>query len=209
MFGIHAVLVGPNLGAGVLAIGKAVDRCAGDSQAIGRIIIVADFNSCLTGRTIVAVIKGAVAYRQIGGFFSSRLAVKQDGLTVGVEGAVLKPHVCAAPSPDGILVGHLILKSAVNEGRLAIQSQLAFNDAIIVDQFVADDAIKATFACLNGHVFEGESRTALIAQHTALSAYRSGNNIHSLRTVALNCYVTTFLTSVCNAIFQFNRGVLG
>ena len=87
MRSIHAVLVCPQLGAGILTVGKAVDRSVGDGQAVGRIIIVADFNSSLTGSTVIAVIEGAFVYDKVGGIFTIRSAVEQDCLAVGVEGA--------------------------------------------------------------------------------------------------------------------------
>ena len=174
MIRIHAVLVCPQRGIGVLAGGKAVDSGAIDRQSVGSVVIVADLDSRLTGSTIVAVIEHAVVHNEIGGVFTIRAAVEQDGLAVGVEGAALEGHIRAAPSPDGVLVRHVVLKFAVDEGGLAEQGQLTLDGAVFIGQLVADDTIEVAFACLNGEVFEGEGRTALIVQLAALRGWWPG-----------------------------------
>lgn len=198
----HAVLVRPQLGAGVLALGKAVDRSVGDGQIVGRIVIVADLNGRLAGSAVFAVVELGVAHRQVRRILRSRLTVEQDGLAVGVEGAVLDLHIRAAPRPDGVLVIHGVFKGAAGEGRLAVERELALDGAAIERQLIADDAVEVAFARLNGHIVKGEVRAALIVQHAALGADRIGDHIHRLRAVALNGDGARISALVGNAVIQ-------
>lgn len=177
---IHAVFVCPQRGIGVFASGKSVNSSVVNGQGIGGVVIITDFNSRFTGSAAIAVIEGAVVYDKIGGIGRSRSAVEQDCLAVGVEGASLERHIRAAPGPDGVLVGHGVVKDAVDEGGLAEQGQLALDGAVLKGQFVADNTIKVAFASLNGEVFECERRATLIVQLSALCADSICNNIYSL-----------------------------
>lgn len=129
---IHAVFVCPQLGTGVFAVSKSVNSSVFNSQGIGGVVIVTDFNSRFTGRAVIAVIEDAVIYNEVGGVFTIRSAIEQDCLTVGVEGAALERHIRAAPGPDGVLVGHGVVKDAVDEGGLAEQGQLAIDGAVLM-----------------------------------------------------------------------------
>ena len=72
--GVHAVLVGPQVGARILAGCEAVDRGVVDGQGVGGIVVVAHLDGSLTGGAALAVVEGAVVHHQIGGllggFFS-------------------------------------------------------------------------------------------------------------------------------------------
>ena len=138
---IHAVFVCPQLGTGVFAVSKSVNSSVVNSQGIGGVVIVTDFNGRFTRSAVIAVIEDAVIRYQIGRLCLSRLAIQQNGLAVGVEGAALESHIRAAPGPDGILVGHGVVKDAVDEGGLAVQGQLALDGAVFVGQLIADNPI--------------------------------------------------------------------
>ena len=151
---IHAVLICPQLGTGIFTVSESVDNRLVNGQRISSVVIVTDFNSRFAGSTIAAVVESAVVHNKICRLCCSSLSIKQDRLAVRVECAALKCHIRAAPCPDGILVGHCVFKFAVDECSLAVQSQLALDSAVLVCQLVADDAVEAAFARLNGKVLK-------------------------------------------------------
>lgn len=93
---IHTVFVCPQLAAGVFTVGKTVYCYIIHSKRISCVVIVADFDCRLTGRTVVSVVERAVVYYKVGGLCGSCLSVKQDSLAVGVESATFKRNVGAA-----------------------------------------------------------------------------------------------------------------
>ena len=199
---VHAVFVCPQLGTGVFAVSKSVNSSVFNSQGIGGIVIVTDFNSRFSGSTVVAVIEGAVVYNEVGGFGFGCLTVKQNCLAVCIECAAFKCHIRAAPSPYGILVSHAVFKGAIYECSFSVQGQLALDCAVFIGQFIADNTIKAAFTGLNGEVFKCEGRTALIVQLSALCADSICDNIYSLAAVTAESDVAALGALMCNAIVK-------
>ena len=64
---VHAFLVCPQLGAGVLTISETADSSVVNGQGVGSVVVVADLDSRLTRSAVVAVIEGAVVYDKVGG----------------------------------------------------------------------------------------------------------------------------------------------
>ena len=64
---VHAVLVCPQLGAGVLTISETVDSSVVNGQGVGGVVVVADLDSRLARSAVFAVIEDAVVYDKVGG----------------------------------------------------------------------------------------------------------------------------------------------
>lgn len=108
MLGIHAVLIGPQLGAGIRTIGVNGKACnnlgIGDDNSkvvVLSVICFSNLNSSLTGSAVVAVVESAPGHREIRCLL---LTKEQDCFAVGVEGAPSTSRR-AAPGPDGYWLG--------------------------------------------------------------------------------------------------------
>ena len=134
----------------------------------------------------------------------SSLAIQQNGLTIRIEGAIFNCNSGAAPCPDGILIGHSVVKGTSGKGCYAVKRQLPGDSAVIECQIAANDSIKVAFTCFDRDILKSKLGTSLITKHATLSIYCILNYINRLCSIADNLDIPAIVIFIGSTTCQIN-----